>query len=278
MDYEHLRNELVSCHSSLSRRLQQINRFAMSHPNDMALETIVVIAERAEVPPSSLIRFAKSFGFSGFSEMQKVFQQGLVDSTSDYRQRVHTMNLQISRQTEAAQSNLDHFINGGIDALHKLRESVTDQEIENAAALLSKANVVHVAAQRRSFPIAAYLTYALSHLGVPNMLLDSLGGMFAEQGKTVREGDVLLAVSFSPYASEVLKLVEVVHARDVPVIVITDSILSPLAALADVCLEVKETEVFGFRGLVLSALMCLSLSLIVELGRQMEQPPPGPVP
>ena len=271
MDYEHLRSEFVRCHGSLSRRLQQITRFAMSHPNDMALETIAVIAERAEVPPSSLIRFAKSFGFSGFSKMQKVFQQGLVDSTSDYRQRVQSMNLQISQQTGTAQSNLDHFINGGIDALHKLRESVTDEQIENAAGFLSKANVVHVAAQRRSFPIAAYLTYALSHLGVPNVLLDSLGGMFAEQGKTVREGDVLLAVSFSPYANEVLKLVEVVHPRDVPVIVITDSILSPLAPFADVCLEVKETEVFGFRGLVLSVLICLSLSLIVELGKQIDQ-------
>jgi len=271
MDYEHLRSEFVRCHGDLSRRLQQVTRFAMSHPNDMALETIAVIAERAEVPPSSLIRFAKSFGFSGFSKMQKVFQQGLVDSTSDYRLRVQAMNLQISQHAEVTQSNLDHFINGGIDALHKLRESVTDEQIENAAVFLSKANVVHVAAQRRSFPIAAYLTYALSHLGVPNVLLDSLGGMFAEQGKTVREGDVLLAVSFSPYSNEVLKLVEVVHARDVRVIVITDTILSPLAALADVSLEVKETEVFGFRGLVLSALMCLPLSLIVELGKQIDQ-------
>jgi DNA-binding MurR/RpiR family transcriptional regulator len=271
MDYEQLRNEFAAKYGLLSRRLQQLTRYAISHPNDMALETIAVIAERAEVPPSSLIRFAKSFGFSGFSKMQKVFQQGLVDSTSDYRQRVQTMNLQIGQQAEVAQSNLDHFINGGIDALHKLRESVTNEQIENTASFLSKANVVHVAAQRRSFPIAAYLTYALSHLGVPNVLLDSLGGMFAEQGKTVRGGDVLLAVSFSPYANEVLKLVEVVHERDVPVIVITDSILSPLAAFADVCLEVKETEVFGFRGLVLSALMCLSLSLIVELGKQMDQ-------
>ena len=271
MDYEQLRNEFAAKYGLLSRRLQQLTRYAISHPNDMALETIAVIAERAEVPPSSLIRFAKSFGFSGFSKMQKVFQQGLVDSTSDYRQRVQTMNLQIGQQAEVAQSNLDHFINGGIDALHKLRESVTNEQIENTASFLSKANVVHVAAQRRSFPIAAYLTYALSHLGVPNVLLDSLGGMFAEQGKTVREGDVLLAVSFSPYANEVLKLVEVVHERNVPVIVITDSILSPLAAFADVCLEVNETEVFGFRGLVLSALMCLSLSLIVELGKQMDQ-------
>ena len=44
-----------------------------------------------------------------------------------------------------------------------------------------ESNVVHIAAQRRSFPIGTYLTYALSHLGVPKMLLDSLRGMFAEK-------------------------------------------------------------------------------------------------
>ena len=53
-------------------------------------------------------------------------------------------------------------------------------------------------------------------------------------------------------------------------IVITDSVLGPLAPFADVCLEVKETEVFGFRGLVMSSFMCLSHSLIVELGKQLE--------
>ena len=76
--------------------------------------------------------------------------------------------------------------------------------------------------------------------------------------------------NFSPYANEVLKLVEVVQERKVPVIVKTDSVLRPLAFFSDVCLEVKKTEVFGFRGLVLSPLMCLSLSLIVELEKQLE--------
>ena len=92
--------------------------------------------------------------------------------------------------------------------MHGLRESVTDEQIENAASILAKANVVHVVAQHRSFPIAAYLTYALSHLSVPNILLDSVGGMFAERGKTVRKGDVVMAVSFSHYSYEVLKLLE----------------------------------------------------------------------
>ena len=56
----------------------------------------------------------------------------------------------------------------------------------------------------------------------------------------------------------------------IPVIVITDSILSPLGLFSDICLEVTEKEVFGFRGVVLGALMCLALSLVVELDRQIE--------
>ena len=99
------------------------------------------------------------------------------------------------------------------------------------------------------------------------MLLDSVGGMFAEQGKTIRKGDVLIAISFSPYANEVLKLVGNVKELGIPVIVISDSILSPLGLFAYVCLEVEETEVFGFRGVVLGALISLAISLVVELGR-----------
>ena len=271
MDYEHLRNKLVEDYSDLSGRLQQITRYAMTHPNDMALETIAVIAKRTEVPPSSLIRFAKSFGFSGFSEMQKVFQQGLLGRMSEYQKRVQNLNLEISQQEDEIQSNLGYFVQGGIQALQSLRKTVKDEDIEKAASIMIESDVVHIAAQRRSFPIGTYLTYALSHLGVPNMLLDSVGGMFPEQGKNIRKGDVLLAISFSPYAHEVLKLAGNVKEQGIPVIVISDSILNPLGLFSDVCMEVEETEIFGFRGVILSALMCLSLSLVVELESQMEK-------
>jgi len=271
VDYEHLRNKLVEDYSDLSGRLQQITRYAMTHPNDMALETIAVLAKRTEVPPSSLIRFAKSFGFSGFSEMQKVFQQGLLGRMSEYQKRVQNLNLEISQQEDEIQSNLGYFVQGGIQALQSLRKTVKDEDIEKAASIMIESDVVHIAAQRRSFPIGTYLTYALSHLGVPNILLDSVGGMFPEQGKNIRKGDVLLAISFSPYAHEVLKLAGNVKEQGIPVIVISDSILNPLGLFSDVCLEVEETEIFGFRGVILSALMCLSLSLVVELGSQMEK-------
>ena len=80
--------------------------------------------------------------------------------------------------------------------------------------ILAKSSVAHIAAQRRSFLIDGHLALAFSYLGVANMLLDIVGGMLPEQGKTVRKGDVLLAISFSPYANEVLKLAGNTQARE----------------------------------------------------------------
>jgi len=60
-----------------------------------------------------------------------------------------------------------------------------------------------------------------------------------------------------------------VQERGIPVIEISDSIFSPLGLFPDVYLEVDEIEVFGFRGVALSALMCPSLFLVVELDNQM---------
>ena len=67
------KNELAKQRGQIRRRLMQLIGYAMSHSNDIELENITVISKRAEAPPSSLIRSGKSFGFSNFSEMQKVF-------------------------------------------------------------------------------------------------------------------------------------------------------------------------------------------------------------
>ncbi|MCH1932431.1 hypothetical protein L9G16_19990, partial [Shewanella sp. A25] len=48
--YDLLKAEIAARCPSLSPRLRQVAEFALTHPDDMALETIAVIAERAKVP------------------------------------------------------------------------------------------------------------------------------------------------------------------------------------------------------------------------------------
>ncbi len=106
--YDALRAEISARHDGLSRQLQKIARFALSHPNEMALETVAAIAAMAEVQPSSLIRFAKAFRFDGFSEMQRVFRSRLVDRVPSYSERIKGLT-----GGTGATDVLTHFVDAG---------------------------------------------------------------------------------------------------------------------------------------------------------------------
>src|SRR6188508_3465014 len=67
---EEFRTLLLERYDKLSKRLQQVARYVLDEPNELALETLVVIAARCGVQPSAIVRFAQSFGFSGASQMQ----------------------------------------------------------------------------------------------------------------------------------------------------------------------------------------------------------------
>src|SRR5258708_5085485 len=89
--FDDLEPAIVESASSLSKRLQQIATYALENPSEMALETIAVVAQHAGVQPSSLIRFAKVLGFSGYSEMQRIFRLRLTDAMPDYQERLRSL-------------------------------------------------------------------------------------------------------------------------------------------------------------------------------------------
>ena len=265
--YDELRAEISGEHGSLSKRLRQVAEFALANPNDMALATVSEIAERASVQPSTLIRFAKAFGYDGFTAMQRVFRLRLTDQQPSYGERIKVIQRRGASAPVTPASMLDSFTEASIQALRHLREEIRGDLLDRAVAVLAQANAVHVVGQRRAFPVAAYLAYGMNHLGRRAFLVDSVGGMSAEQGSAVHKGDTLIAVSFSPYSPETLAVTEEAVNAGASIIAITDGPLSPLAPLAGVCLEVEEAEVESFRSL--SACMCLALTLVVSVGQEL---------
>lgn len=82
-----LQQQIRDRYDSLSKRLQQVSRYVLDNTNSVAFDTVAVIAERADVPPSTLIRFANAFDFTGFNEMKQLFRMNLVEETTSYSDR-----------------------------------------------------------------------------------------------------------------------------------------------------------------------------------------------
>jgi DNA-binding MurR/RpiR family transcriptional regulator len=145
---------------------------------------------------------------------------------------------------------------------------VRGSALEDAVELLALAPAIWVAGARRSFPAASYLTYALQHADKPVHHVTGLGAMHDGQLRGLREGDVMVAISYAPYAEETLQAVETALARGARVIAITDSRMSPLGTDAAVTLLVSESSTFGFRSLTNT--MALVQSLFIALAYRLE--------
>jgi DNA-binding MurR/RpiR family transcriptional regulator len=262
--YEELKETIAAAYPRLSPQLQRLSRFALEKPHDLALGTVAAVAQANEVQPSSMIRFANALGFDGFSQMQQVFQSHLVERSAPYRERIRQMR----RGGEDGDAGvLPRFVGEAIGELQQLEEHVDSARLAAAAKILASAPQIHVLAQRRAFPVACYLAYALNQLELQAHLLDGLGGMLGEFAHTIRAGDALLVASFRNYTPAVVETALASRARGVSVIAITDSALSPLKPAADVCFELGDDSTRPFRSLV--APLCLAQALVVSTGHHL---------
>lgn len=262
-NFEVLEKIISERYESLSRRLKQTARYLLDHPQEVALSTVAQLSGRADVTPSTLIRFANTFGFSGFSEMQGLFRDRLFNDLPNYADRISVARQATGENPEVGQL-LGDFASANRSSLEQLPHTVDVNQLERALDIFEQAGAIHVLGTRRSFPVASYFAYALRHVGKRTFLIDGLGGMYPEQARLVEPGDALFAISYSPYARESTETAAAISERGIPVVAISDSTLSPLSRMADVAFSVQEAEVRGFRSLTAS--MCLAQTLAIGLG------------
>jgi DNA-binding MurR/RpiR family transcriptional regulator len=261
---EELRAAILKRYDGLSKRLQQIARYVLDEPNEVALETLAVIAGRSGVQPSAIVRFAKSFGFDGATQMQRLFRDGLLSGHAalGYSERVRNFSRAVDKRTQGGRRELlSEFIEGNSLALQNLAQTVSDDELSSAVRLIGPADNVYVVGFRRAFAVSSYLAYSLQQTGKRTVFVNGVGGMARQQMQTITPRDLLIAVSYQPYAEETVNAVEVAAGRGAKVLSISDSLVSPIAKPADVTLQVRESEIRGFRSL--SASMCLAQALVI---------------
>lgn len=260
-----LQDQIRSRYGDLSKRLQQVAEYVLDNTNSIAFDTVAVIAKQADVPPSTLIRFANAFGFTGFNEMKQLFRRNLVEETASYTDRARLFKELEGNQTppERPEDILQEFARANAQAMQQLATQTSPEKLQQAVDILANADNIYLIGLRRSFSVASYLTYALRHLERRAFLIDGLGGMFKEQLSMIGPNDAVISVSFTPYAQETVELSEIVSQVGAKQIVMTDSQISPLASFSDVCFIVKEAQVDAFRSQ--SASLCLAQTLAVSL-------------
>jgi DNA-binding MurR/RpiR family transcriptional regulator len=268
---EELRQVILERYDGFSKRLKQIAQYVLDHPNDLALETLAVIAERSGAQQSAIVRFAKAVGFTGASPMQRVLRDSLLAShaTLGYNERVRRFSSTVADKEADSGDLLAEFTEGDILALQNLRATIKRSEMSRAVKLMAQSQTLYVIGMRRSFPVASYLAYSCLRIGKRTVLVDGVGGLVAQQLQGVTAKDVLIAISYNPYAEETVTAAQTAVAAGAKVLAISDSAVSPIAKVATQVLQVRESEVRSFRSLTTS--ICLAEALVIGFAFESER-------
>lgn len=257
-------------YESLPRQLRAVAKYVETNRSRMVVTRITEIAAACHVQPSAVTRFGQRFGFSGYSELQALFREAFSASAApaaSYAKRIRGLIDAGRLQTDPG-GVVRQLLLANQGAIEEFALGLDDAALKSAVGLLHDAEAIYVAGVRRSLPAAAYLVYLLQHTSRRVTLVSGLGGMSSGEMRSIRKGDLLVAVSFSPYGKETQACVRTARARGARILALTDSGMSAIARAATVHLLVKEASAFSFRSLTNT--LCLCQGLFIALASRLE--------
>lgn len=269
-DYEELIRVIHERYEDMNRSYQRIAVYLTQNPNDVAVKSMNAIAGSCGLHASSFVRFAQMLGYKGFKELQAVFQKRLSTAAPGFEARIKALETELSDRANAGGGAFLHeLVLRDIASLQELLSNIPAKTVDKAIRRLEAADTIYLLGQLRSAPVVDLLRYILTMLGKRVVLLDAGGGLATHMARAIRRSDLLFAVSFRFYATEVVNIVEQAASRGVPIIAITDSTLSPLAKNATVLFAVPEHQYTFSRSL--AAPMCLAQALTVGLAAKLQK-------
>jgi DNA-binding MurR/RpiR family transcriptional regulator len=269
-DYEELIRVIHERYEEMNRSYQRIAIYLTQNPNDVAVKSMNAIAGTCGLHASSFVRFAQMLGYKGFKELQAVFQKRLSTAAPGFEARIKALETELSGRGNAGGGAFLHeLVLRDIASLQELLSNIPAKNVDKAIRKLEAADTIYLLGQLRSAPVVDLLRYILTMLGKRVVLLDAGGGLATHMARVIRRSDLLFAVSFRFYATEVVNIVEQTASRGVPIIAITDSTLSPLAKSTTVLFAVPEHQYTFSRSL--AAPMCLAQALAVGLAAKLQK-------
>lgn len=261
---EELQVDILEKYPNLSRRLQQVAQHLLDHPDDMALETLAVVAKRIGVQPSTIVRFAQAMGFEGASSIQRLYRANLLSGKHSlgYRERIRDFKKKTSASGFSGPRHLvDDLVEGSILSLEHFRNSVSMASLTKTAKIIDRAPHVYLAGFGRSYSVSAYISYALQRLQKRTCLVSGGGGASRYEIRQAARGDALIAIGFEPYSTEIVEVLRVAREAKLKIIGISDSQVSPICVDSHVSFIVADAEIRGFRSLTTSMLLAQAIVL-----------------
>ncbi|MEM7404385.1 MAG: MurR/RpiR family transcriptional regulator [Pseudomonadota bacterium] len=247
---------------TLSPQLRKAARYVLTHPGDVAVSSIGELAQAAGVTANTLVRVARTVGFDGFDGLRMPFREALRQAPLSIPDRARWLQ-GVAEQGRHGELLTD-MAGGSLTNVESLFGALSTARVRAAAGKILGARtclVLGVGVARQAAQNFAYL----AGMALPSVTaIPREGGLPVDDLLRAGADDVLIAMTFEPYRTEVVQSVELAHRQGATVIAISDSAASPIAAAAsDLFLVPTESPQFFTSTVALTALLETLLAFVI---------------
>lgn len=220
---------------TLSKGQRRIGNYILNNYSRAAYMTAHKLGKQVNVSESTVVRFATELGYEGYPSMQKALQE-VIRNKLTALQRLEVSHERIINNEDV----LSMVMHADAENIRMTLGRVNKESFDQVVQAILSAHKVYIVGVRSASAIAEflgfYLNMALENVSVVHV--NSISEIF-EQIFRIKEGDVLIGISFPRYSKRTVKTMRYAKDQGATTVAITDSELSPLAELADYTLPAK---------------------------------------
>ena len=193
--------------------------------------------------------------------MQKALQE-MIRNKLTAVQRIEVSNDRIGNH-----DILSMVLQSDIEKIRMTLEEADREAFGHTVDTILDAKRIYILGVRSAAAIASFLGFYFNLIFENVTLVNTTSASeIFEQLLRVKKGDVVIGVSFPRYSKRTVKAMEFAHDRGASVVAITDSVTSPLAAIADHALLAK-SDMASFVDSLVAPLSMVN-ALIVAVSRR----------
>lgn len=246
---------------ALSRAERRVGRALLADYPSAGLASAARLAERADVSPPTVLRFAHSLGFDGFADLQVSLRAEISAMSSGPITRLP--------DAPAAGSPLDRLLNQARAQNDRALETLAHlpgSSLEAAVALLAdQTRPLFLHGGRFSVLLAHHLGAHLEQLRPGVRLLADPSGRDLGAMMELTRRDVLVLFDYHRYQVSAVDVAARFHRAGAAVVLITDDLACPVAPDAEVVLAASSTVGTVYQSMAAGFLLTeLLLPLVME--------------
>ncbi|MBY4888401.1 MurR/RpiR family transcriptional regulator [Pantoea sp. DY-15] len=209
-----------------SPTLQKLGDFILTDPQKVLYLTITELARETDTSEASVTRLCRHLGCKGYTE----FKMALA------------LDVQHNQPAAVASGDsIDMLVEETVQALRDTGKFINREILQSAVEALHQAKTIQIYGVAASAITGEYLHYRLLRLGKSAQLFGDMHRA-AMNASTLREGDLVIAISASGSTKDVMHVVKLAKKQNARVLMLSNTLRSPMGSLADMLLVAARPE------------------------------------